>query len=270
MANPLGPLYELPDTRPRNAFAEAMMFGKHNVVAEGGYIRSEDFDGDREDGSGSTVGWYIGGNGTIVINEGEFRGAISAGTIDIGGSDATSFHVDASGNMWLGDAAFASAPFKVSSAGALTAASATVTGTIRTAVSGERVEMDTTDQSTLKFYTGDGSETNPGRFFIDIQGSGAARQPYLYMQAPTFTDSPTFLSAPAIQLTDESPDNSQAAYIVLATANSNIQIIEGGDISIDPVANILLSSPVYIQGEAVTFGAADSAGAGFRLLRVPN
>ena len=57
---------------------------------------------------------------------------ISGGTIDIGGNDASSFHVDADGNMWLGAATYATAPFKVSSTGALAATSATITGVVTT------------------------------------------------------------------------------------------------------------------------------------------
>jgi hypothetical protein len=58
----------------------------------------------------------------------EIAGTISASTIDIGGADATSFHVDVNGNMWLGAAAFASGPFRVSNAGAVTASAITITG----------------------------------------------------------------------------------------------------------------------------------------------
>jgi len=57
-------------------------------------------------------------------------GAITASTIDIGGADTTSFHVDVDGNVWSGAAAYADGVFKVSNAGALVATSATVTGVI--------------------------------------------------------------------------------------------------------------------------------------------
>lgn len=57
-------------------------------------------------------------------------GTISAGAIDIGGSDATSFHVDADGNMWLGTATFAAAPFSITNSGDLFSASATIIGSI--------------------------------------------------------------------------------------------------------------------------------------------
>lgn len=78
----------------------------------------------------SSKGWIIKENGDVEFNDGTFRGALSASTIDIGGSDATSFHVDIDGNMWLGAAIFASAPFRVTNAGALTASNATITGSI--------------------------------------------------------------------------------------------------------------------------------------------
>ncbi len=65
-------------------------------------------------------------NGNVTATLAAIIGAISGGTIDIGGADATSFHVDANGNLWLGNALFASAPFKVSNAGAMTAQSVTI------------------------------------------------------------------------------------------------------------------------------------------------
>lgn len=52
-------------------------------------------------------------------------GAITGGSIDIG-TGATSWHVDALGNMWIGAAAFASAPFRVTNAGAVVATNLTV------------------------------------------------------------------------------------------------------------------------------------------------
>tara|TARA_B100001250_G_scaffold148226_1_gene127006 strand:+ start:24509 stop:28219 length:3711 start_codon:yes stop_codon:yes gene_type:complete len=114
------------------------------------------------------------------------------GALDIG-SGNTSFHVDTDGNMWLGHANYASAPFKVSKAGALTAtsvaassvfvdgvaitpstvtsavnmdAASTVTSTLttsgsgkfQTASSGSRVEMfESSNVGFLNFY-GDGGE----------------------------------------------------------------------------------------------------------------
>ena len=58
---------------------------------------------------------------------------MSGGTIDIGGSDSSSFHVDSDGDMWLGAANYVDAPSKVSSggdavAGNLTVSSISITG----------------------------------------------------------------------------------------------------------------------------------------------
>lgn len=49
-------------------------------------------------------------------------------TIDIGGNDATSFHVNSSGDMFMGAATFANAPFKVTNQGSLTAKTGTIAG----------------------------------------------------------------------------------------------------------------------------------------------
>lgn len=52
-------------------------------------------------------------------------------TIDIGGPDTTSFHVDVNGNMWIGGATYAAAPFKISSDGFVTSTNgATFSGSI--------------------------------------------------------------------------------------------------------------------------------------------
>lgn len=66
---------------------------------------------------------------TIDADTLDLTGTLSVGdALDVGGSDASSFHVDVNGNMWLGDAAYASAPFKVSNAGALEASSFALSG----------------------------------------------------------------------------------------------------------------------------------------------
>lgn len=76
-------------------------------------------------------------SGSLSAATGTFTGTVSGGsfsggTIDIGGSDTSSFHVDSSGNIWSGAATYASAPFKVSSLGEITATSGTFSGNIST------------------------------------------------------------------------------------------------------------------------------------------
>jgi hypothetical protein len=58
--------------------------------------------------------------GALTATSATITAAITGGTIDIGGADTTSFHVDSSGNLWLGASAYAPAPFKISSAGVIT------------------------------------------------------------------------------------------------------------------------------------------------------
>ena len=78
----------------------------------------------------------INGGGTFSGNlsaaGGTFSGELNGGTINIGGDDTSSFHVDSAGGMWLGagNSNFATAPFRVTSTGAVTATSATITGNI--------------------------------------------------------------------------------------------------------------------------------------------
>jgi len=66
---------------------------------------------------------------SITADRLDLSGTLSVGdALDVGGSDTSSFHVDVSGNMWLGAGTYAAAPFKVSNAGALAASSFSLTG----------------------------------------------------------------------------------------------------------------------------------------------
>src|SRR3990167_7143843 len=86
-------------------------FVEHLINAKNGYIRSADCTA-YDNGTGYFLGWdptleqyvfFIGNSaGNKVTWDGStlsISGALSASTIDIGGSDATSFHVDIDGNM---------------------------------------------------------------------------------------------------------------------------------------------------------------------------
>jgi hypothetical protein len=108
-------------------------------------------------------GWKISANGTAEFNS--ITLPSSSAALDIGGDDETSFHVDSTGNMWLGAsiANKATAPFRVSSTGAMTATSGTFSG----AITGSTIDI--------------GSGANS--FHVDINGnmwSGAAA----YASAP--------------------------------------------------------------------------------------
>jgi hypothetical protein len=83
-------------------------------------IRSSNFDGDQgatPQYGDATQGWLIEGSGKAYFYEATVVGGIIADAIDIGGNDSTSFHVDIDGDLWLGDATFDDAKFRVSSNG---------------------------------------------------------------------------------------------------------------------------------------------------------
>jgi len=67
-------------------------------------------------------------SGNLSAAGGTFTGALSGGTISIGSGNSI-FKADSNG-IYLGNSTFASAPFRVTPAGVLTANNATITGTI--------------------------------------------------------------------------------------------------------------------------------------------
>jgi len=78
-----------------------------------------------------TSGFFIDGKkGYIEGMDIYISGSIVGGTIDIGGFDSTSFHVDAGGNMWLGASAYniSTNPFAVSSDGTIRATTGHIAG----------------------------------------------------------------------------------------------------------------------------------------------
>lgn len=99
---------------------------------------------------GSPTGDHLLWDGTDLTITGNF--AVS--TIDIGGSDTSSFHVDVNGNMWSGAATYDqnTNPFAVSASGALRATSATVSGAL-VAGSGSNVPVTYLKSGTIDAQT---------------------------------------------------------------------------------------------------------------------
>ena len=114
-------------------------------------------------------------SGALSAASGTFAGTVSGGAIDIGGADATSFHVDTTGQMWLGNAAYASAPFKVSAAGAVAAISGAIGGwtlgaTSLTAGSGATTTGIDSGGTNPAFYAG---AATPGSAPFRVTQAGA-------------------------------------------------------------------------------------------------
>ena len=118
----------------------------------------------------------------LILNPGAgyFIKGISAGT--------TTFYVDTAGNVAIsGTVNASSGTFSgtISASGTISGGNITgavITGsTIRTAASGQRVQMDTTNIDRIKFFSGDVNETTYGMVDSAINGSA---QPYLFLSSP--------------------------------------------------------------------------------------
>jgi len=121
-------------------------------------IKSSTFDG-VDVGGGSyanaTTGWLINGSGRAY-----FYDATIAGSIDIGGFDSGSFHVDSEGNLWLGSGTLVNAPFKVLKEGDVTANTITTKNLTLTG--------DTVIANNSKIFLGTGVYNNTNTpFYVD-------------------------------------------------------------------------------------------------------
>lgn len=175
-----------------------------------------------------SAGWRIDGDGDAEFNDGTFRGALSASTIDIGGSDATSFHVDIDGNMWLGAATFASGAFSVTNAGAATASSITITGGSITGTPIASIPNSTatdlslltlthdivfsaSDADTVAWASGTITFSNGRTFSIDAGNTGTmAARTYIYLD--------TSASSTVLQTTTSPTTAHGANKVTLAVA----------------------------------------------------
>lgn len=80
---------------------------------EAGYILGVE-DGVAKFYIGNTTDYLNWDGSTLTVT-----GNLTVGSIDIGGSDSTSFHVDSAGNAWWGNATFSGAPVSISNTGAI-------------------------------------------------------------------------------------------------------------------------------------------------------
>lgn len=136
--------------------------GAHTITLAGAQsiIKSSTFDGVAV-GNGSyanaTTGWLINGQGKSY-----FYDATIVGSIDIGGFDSGSFHVNTDGDLWSGAGTLAAAPFKVLKEGDVTANTIT---TKNLTLTGNTV-LSSTDNS--KIYLGNGVYNNNNTpFYVD-------------------------------------------------------------------------------------------------------
>ena len=134
--------------------------GAHTITMAGAtsIIKSSTFNG-VDVGGGSyanaTTGWLINGSGRAY-----FYDATVAGSIDIGGFDSGSFHVNSSGDLWSGSGTLVNAPFKVLKEGDVTANTITTKSLTLTG--------NTVMSSNSKIFLGTGVYSNTNTpFYVD-------------------------------------------------------------------------------------------------------
>jgi len=112
--------------------------GAHTITLNGvnSILKSSNYAAPTSNTGGA--GWQISGDGLAIFNNASIRASLDIGE-DLGTSDATSFHVDVNGNMWIGAnrSNYNSAPFKVNNLGQITADSLTLTGITELATGSE-------------------------------------------------------------------------------------------------------------------------------------
>ena len=238
--------------------------GAHTITMAGAtsIIKSSTFNG-VDVGGGSyanaTTGWLINGSGRAY-----FYDATVAGSIDIGGYDSGSFHVNADGDLWSGSGTLVNAPFKVLKEGDVTAntittKNLTLTGnTVIASNSNSKIFLGTGvyNNTNTPFYVDDDSQFSLGNKLtwdgsnltvsgnINITGGNTLT---LINEAQSDADAAysAALSASALVLTAQ--NTADAAY---ATANTKITAGEI-QVSID-------NGTTIISGDRITTGTINA------------
>jgi hypothetical protein len=213
-----------------------------NIVLVNNIIRSNNFNGTfHANGvvnSTGTTGWGISYAGSSVFNNVTIRGAIesstisgtniSGGTITIGSSNNV-FKADSNG-IYLGNATFGSAPFRVGTAGALTATSATVSGVLTTGV-GSNIGGWSTDSNSLFKTTSNGTvrltaSTDPYSIgSISIAGAFSGTSYSSLMSAGDIrleASAPGFSAVNDITVLDISISRGSGEYVYIRPTGSSI------------------------------------------------
>lgn len=216
--------------------------GAHTITMAGGtsVIKSSTFDGVDVGGgsySNATTGWLINGSGRAY-----FYDATIAGSIDIGGFDSGSFHVDDDGNLWLGSGTLVNAPFKVLKEGDVTANTITTQSLTLTG--------NTVISSNAKIFLGVGVYSNANTpFYVDDTSQFSLGDKLTF-------DGATLTVKGVIKLSDNSSAiNAQEASDIAEGAIDELQ----EEIYTDGFIGGLTISPTQLYYGAGSFGAANTA-----------
>ena len=156
------------------------------------------------------AGWKISGDGNAVFNNASIRSSLDIGE-DLGTSDATSFHVDVTGNMWSGanSASFAVAPFRVTNTGEITAKTLTLTG-------------NTVMSSNSKIFLGTGVYSNANTpFYVDSNSQFSLGNKLTWDgNNLTVSGNINITGGNTLTLINEAQSDADAAYAVALSANT--------------------------------------------------
>ncbi|MDD5178321.1 MAG: hypothetical protein PHT54_03530 [Candidatus Nanoarchaeia archaeon] len=105
----------------KNQYSNTIIETKQ-IIQQEGFMQSPNY-------SVGISGWKINSDGNVEFNEGDFRGNVDIGSLDIPNSiTANSFHVDTEGNAWWGATTIGSATAKILKTGVAYFTDITITG----------------------------------------------------------------------------------------------------------------------------------------------
>lgn len=188
--------------------------GAHTITMAGAQsiIKSSTFDGVAV-GNGSyanaTTGWLINGQGKSY-----FYDATIVGSIDIGGFDSGSFHVNTDGDLWSGAGTLAAAPFKVLKEGDVTANTITTKNLTLTG--------NTVISSNSKIYLGTGVYANTNTpFYVDDTSKFSLGNKLTWDGSTlTITGNVNITGGNTLTLINNAESNASNAYSVAISANA--------------------------------------------------
>jgi len=166
--------------------------------------------------------------GTLSAVNGTFNGSISIG------SGNNIFKADSNG-IYLGNASFSSAPFRVSTAGALTATNATITGAI-TATSGSFTGSITSTSGTIGGWT-IGSTTLSGTNVVLDSGG-------MVLMGSSSTNVSMLMSSGVPYLSFMLSSSIKALLTATSAGTGGVRVV-GGDIVLDNNRSILIADTTY-------------------------
>ena len=188
--------------------------GAHTITMAGAQsiIKSSTFDGVAV-GNGSyanaTTGWLINGQGKSY-----FYDATIVGSIDIGGFDSGSFHVNTDGDLWSGAGTLAAAPFKVLKEGDVTANTITTKNLTLTG--------NTVISNNSKIYLGTGVYANTNTpFYVDDTSKFSLGNKLTWDGSTlTITGNVNITGGNTLTLINNAESNASNAYSVAISANA--------------------------------------------------